>query len=372
MVRFWTVARSRSSGSLRSNWLACAYWSYRDFVARSILTVLSGNLAEDGIIAGCANFVGPVECARMIAGSLFSGLGGFELGFHWAGIPTAWSVEIDPLRRQVLRAHFDRTRIYSDVHYVDIERDLGYVNIICGGFPCQDTSNQGGRRGLEGKKSSLWFNFLDIIRELRPEYVVVENVSGLRARGMGRVISGLAEIGYVGEWESIPASILGALHERDRVWIVAHLPDTRVDTRRALSVQQERALADPGSIAVGTDGRRSVLPDPIWEKSPSDGGRAPGPVSLGDVDLASNASTIFDAHALTAFARLCAPHWANQPPVRRLDDGIPRQLDGHQQRISALGDSLVPQMAAFIGFRIRLHAGRSGQFPLFGPIPTLG
>jgi DNA (cytosine-5)-methyltransferase 1 len=97
-----------------------------------------------------------------------------------------------------------------------------YVDVLAGGFPCQDLSYAGKGAGIDGERSGLWGEYARLIRELRPRYVVVENVTALLARGMGRVLGDLAACGYDAEWDCIPAAAVGAPHRRDRVWIVAY------------------------------------------------------------------------------------------------------------------------------------------------------
>jgi DNA (cytosine-5)-methyltransferase 1 len=154
-------------------------------------------------------------------GSLFSGIGGFDLGFRRAGIETVWQVEIDEYCRRVLARHFPDARRFTDVREVG-GQNLPSVDILSGGFPCQDISNAGKRAGIDGERSGLWSEYARIIRELRPRYVVVENVAALLGRGMERVLGDLAACGYDAEWQSIRASDVGAPHRRERIWIVAY------------------------------------------------------------------------------------------------------------------------------------------------------
>lgn len=274
------------------------------------------------------------------------------------------------MRRRVLKHRFPNTRVYSDVNYVDVPYDLRFVNLIVGGFPCQDTSHAGLQEGLDGKRSSLFFEFIRIIRILRPWYVIVENVAGLRNAGMGRVIGALAALGYVGEWDCIPASILGAPHERDRVWIVGHLPFEARCNQNALSIQRAWNLADPGALPFGGSHQPRRLPQPPWH---STGSRRPnGPLANDLVDLpaqvvSGNPEVIFCPHALAAFAEICQSSWSSEPALDRVVDGLPAGMDGRAaaaitddsaraSQVAALGDSLIPHIPAFLGIRIRNHA----------------
>lgn len=162
---------------------------------------------------------------------LFSGIGGFSLGLEASGhFETVAFCEINPKPHRVLRAHWPEVPIYDDINTLSAERlrsDSIVVDAICGGFPCQDVSSAGPGSGLDGTRSGLWFEYLRLIRELRPKLVFVENVSSLLARGLDRVLGSLAAIGYDAEWHCIPAGYVGLPHERDRIWIVAYPAGSR-------------------------------------------------------------------------------------------------------------------------------------------------
>ena len=157
---------------------------------------------------------------------LFSGIGGFSLGLERSGaFKTVAFCEIEPYCQKVLAKHWPQVPIYDDVRTITAERlatDGIAVDAICGGFPCQDISCAGKGAGIEGERSGLWFEYARIIGELRPRYVIVENVSALLSRGLDRVLGTLAALGYNAEWHCIPASAVGAPHRRDRMWIVAN------------------------------------------------------------------------------------------------------------------------------------------------------
>lgn len=161
---------------------------------------------------------------------LFSGIGGFSLGLERAGMKTVAFCEIEPYAQRVLRKHWPDVPIYEDVREVTNERlrtdGIPRIDIVTGGFPCQDLSSAGKQAGITGERSGLWGELCRIIGEIRPKYAIVENVTNLLAgeRGawFGRLLGDLAEIGYDAEWHCIPASAVGANHHRDRVWIVAH------------------------------------------------------------------------------------------------------------------------------------------------------
>tara|TARA_R110002051_G_scaffold14406_1_gene46688 strand:- start:3045 stop:4253 length:1209 start_codon:yes stop_codon:yes gene_type:complete len=157
----------------------------------------------------------------LTVGSLFAGIGGFDLGLQRAGMSVQWQVEIDTWAREVLAKHWPDATRYEDVREVGAH-NLAPVDVICGGFPCQDISNAGKRAGIEGERSGLWSEYARIIRELRPRYVIVENVAALLTRGLDTVLGDLAESGYDAEWDIISAAAVGAPHLRERVWIVAY------------------------------------------------------------------------------------------------------------------------------------------------------
>jgi DNA (cytosine-5)-methyltransferase 1 len=154
-------------------------------------------------------------------GSLFAGIGGFDLGFERAGMACKWQVEIDDYATRVLAKHWPNVHRERDIRGCG-SHNLEPVDVICGGFPCQDISYAGHGAGLDGERSGLFFEAIRLVRELGPRIVVLENVAALLTRGLDRVLGTLAEIGYDAEWESLPASSFGLYHERDREFIVAY------------------------------------------------------------------------------------------------------------------------------------------------------
>jgi len=225
-------------------------------------------------------------------GSLFAGIGGIDLGLERAGMECRWQVEIDPFCQKVLAKHWPDVRRYEDVRKVGAH-NLESVDLIAGGFPCQDISNAGRREGIKGKRSGLWFEMLRVICELRPEYILVENVAALLIRGMGTVLGDLAENGYDAEWARIPASGFGAPHLRYRVFIVAYPKRKRLEGTVSPVLERER------------NGRQdSCLARSDW--------------------------------------------WDTEPKLDRVADGIPRRVE----RLRALGNAVVPQVAEWIGRKI--------------------
>ena len=154
-------------------------------------------------------------------GSLFTGIGGMDLGLERAGLRCKWQVEVDEFCRKVLTKHWPNVPKYGDIKEVSGD-ELERVDILAGGFPCQDVSNAGKRRGIGGERSGLWSEFARLIRALRPRVVIVENVPGLLVRGMGNVLGDLAACGYDAQWDCVPACAVGAEHIRERVFIIAY------------------------------------------------------------------------------------------------------------------------------------------------------
>jgi DNA (cytosine-5)-methyltransferase 1 len=159
-------------------------------------------------------------------GSLFSGIGGFDLAASAAGIDIRFQVEIDKYCRKVLKKHarkyWQNAVQFGDIRNVTV-RDCGYVDVLFGGFPCQDIStlNQKGL-GIHGERSGLWREFARLIAEIRPKAVLLENVVAIRRRGLDVVLSDLAALGYDARWGIIPAAVAGAPHRRRRWWLVGY------------------------------------------------------------------------------------------------------------------------------------------------------
>jgi len=155
---------------------------------------------------------------------IFSGIGGFSIGLEAAGLQTVAFCEINPFCRKILTRHWPSVPIFSDVttiHKEDLKALLP-IDVIAGGFPCQDISVAGKQKGITAKRSGLWKEFVRLINEIRPKYAIIENVANLRSTGLISVLQDLWKIGYNAEWHCIPASAFGAPHRRDRIWIIAH------------------------------------------------------------------------------------------------------------------------------------------------------
>ncbi len=202
------------------------------------------------------------------------GIGGFSLGLErTGGFKTIGFVEIDPYCRAVLKKQWPDVQCYGDIREVNAERlalDGIKVDAIAGGFPCQDISVAGGRAGIGGSRSGLWSEYARLIGEIRPRVALIENVSALLIRGMGTVLRDLAALGFDAEWDCIPAASIGALHFRDRVWILAY-PDThplrpqrfREAATGAWSEQQFAGLVQDQIRLSLPAGRRSGISDGV-------------------------------------------------------------------------------------------------------------
>lgn len=253
----------------------------------------------------------------MKIGSLFSGIGGLELGLERAGIgSTVWQVEQDAWCRRVLAKHWPEAKRYEDVRTVGAE--LGPVDLICGGFPCQDVSSAGKRVGLAGARSGLWFEYLRIVSELMPEWVVVENVAGGAKAWVDTCVSGLEQQGYACLPIPLSAADVGAPHLRRRVFIVAHLDR---DREHALPEHAEMGIAP----ALTAHLQREQLRVESGRRRRSDGSGAPEPTLVG---------------------------WSGtQPGMVRMVHGVSPGLD--RRRVKALGNAVVSQCAEVVGHIIK-------------------
>ena len=177
-------------------------------------------------------------------GSLFSGVGLCDLGLSWAGMRHAFFCEVDPFCRSVLAKHWPGVPIYNDVTTLK-GSEVPRIDILCGGFPCQDVSLGGKRAGIkEGTRSGLWHEYARIIGEIRPRYVIIENVRGLLSCGIEIVLQDLAALGYDAEWEVLPAAALGAPHHRERVFIVAYPHGLRSDGKPRVLAPLKRIMGE--------------------------------------------------------------------------------------------------------------------------------
>lgn len=274
---------------------------------------------------------------------LFSGIGGFSLGLErTGGFETVAFCEIEPFPRKVLAKHWPGVPCYDDVRTLTADvlaRDGIAVDVITGGFPCQDISVAGKQRGLgEGTRSGLWSEIVRLVGELRPRYVIVENVAALLAgpseqRGgwFGRVLGDLAECGYDAEWRNIPACMVSAPHRRERIWIVAH--PAHMQRNGGNDNAGKRMECWPLS-KLGNDGRAAFVADP--NQARLEGREEAGnPCSFG-----ARGKQLTQRCADSAGAT-----WPPEPSVGRVANGVPNRVD----RLAALGNAVVPQIPELIG-----------------------
>ena len=295
----------------------------------------------------------------MKIGSLFSGIGGLELGLEVAGLGhTVWQVEADEFCRRVLAKHWPKaSRKVCDVK--EAGRDnLEPVDLICGGFPCQDVSSAGKGAGLGGSRSGLWFHFLRVVNELRPEWVVVENVTSGASRWFDVVMAGLEESCYQALSIPLSAADVGALHLRRREFIVAwRSPDSdEQGPERSLTVNVEVA-EECSADQDATNPQRNEV-----RQQQGRGGRkrrSTGQAEPGHDGRERGASAEAPGPVLDCWR-------STEPDLVRGVHGLPDFLDvlavpatGHERgehdvaRRRALGNAVVPQCAEVIGYVIR-------------------
>mgnify|MGYP003635301718 FL=1 len=231
---------------------------------------------------------------------LFSGIGGFSLGLERAGMETVAFCEFDPHAQKILKKHWPDVPIHSDVRSLNGHDFRGTVDVVTGGFPCQDLSTAGKQSGFGGERSSLYTEMLRVISECMPRYAIFENVTGMltgdNGRWFGKFLYDLAQIGYDAEWHCIEAGYFGAAHRRDRVWVIAYPNSERQQGSRKKQVSRIANLSSQLGRAFKEVGR---LPN------------------------------------------------ITQPSFRGADDGIPRGMD--RKRLARLGNSVVPQIPEAIG-----------------------
>lgn len=212
------------------------------------------------------------DAGTLTVGSLFSGIGGFELGFEATGrFETRWQIECDAYATKVLAKHWPDVYRHDDVCTWPNEKTEP-VDVIIGGFPCQDISYAGKGAGLDGKRSGLFYELMRIVRVVGPKYVVLENVAALLTRGVDQVLGTLASHGYDAEWEVVSAASVGAPHRRDRVFIIGYLADS--DDKQCKGCEQKTLR---GKSRVSRKSRRSSENQRNqWATEPSVGGTING------------------------------------------------------------------------------------------------
>ena len=311
-------------------------------------------------------FVVSADRKPMTFGSLFAGIGGIDLGFERAGLECRWQVEIDDYARKVLAKHWPKVHRHDDVRTWPNEH-AEPVDIIAGGFPCQDISYAGKGAGLDGERSGLFYEVMRIVSVMGPRFVVLENVAALLTRGIDDVLGSLASLGYDAEWHCIPAAAVGAPHIRDRVFIVGY----------AASERQQRASLGGTNQSDACEGSRNAEPsrrsearvpralsDPIGERCDAWSRNVESQRHEEDGSQFDNSGEVPDANGkglakrqrqdpsgAWAYCRAQparSGQWLVEPAVGRVAHGVPRRVD----RLRCLGNAVVPQVAEYVARRI--------------------
>ena len=255
---------------------------------------------------------------------LFSGIGGFSLGLERAGMTTVAFCEIDKFARAVLRKHWPSVPCYEDIHDVTAERlgrdGIGRIDVVTGGYPCKPFSHAGKQRGEEDPRH-LWPQMRRVVGEVRPAWVIAENVVGHITLGLDKVLADLEADGYASRAIVVPACAVDAPHIRQRVWILARDRDRDRESDVPFDAEVERvqgALADADEP--GLEGRERGI---VQERA----GECPTRTSGPRTESAEPA------------------RWLPEPGIRRVVDGIPNRA----HRLRCLGNAVVPQVVEVIG-----------------------
>lgn len=269
---------------------------------------------------------------------LFAGVGGFSLALeNIGGFETAAFCEIDKHAQAVLKQHWPRVPVFEDVKLLN-GKALKNIDVICGGFPCQDISTAGKQKGIkDGTRSGLWFEYKRLIQEIGPRWVIIENVRNLLSNGFATVVKDLSEIGYDCAWEVVSARSVGAPHFRERIWIVAY-PNGQQIREQSRRIQWE-------------NGRDSILTGNI--------GQARKIAHSDDFRFWPTFATEEEKQQWwTEATAKFRDRWNVMPDVCRVDDGISKELDKiRAQRIKQLGNAVVPAIVEIIGKQILKHEG---------------
>jgi len=289
--------------------------------------------------------------------ALFSGAGGGILASYLLGWRTVCAVERDAYAAQVLAQRqndgiLEAFPIWSDITSFDGKTWRGIVDVISGGFPCQDISSAGKGAGIEGERSGLWSEMARIIGEVRPSYVFVENSPMLVSRGLTRVVSDLAEMGYDAQWARFSASNFGAPHIRDRIWIVAHTQSFGCEENGlSIRAQQEKPVFGINSKDVANT--KSIRLEQAWKcKSSSEKWFTGCGHELSDTNCERCKQVEQRVFSRTQSKRASDPSqyssftrgwewWALEPELGRVADGVANRVD----RLKAIGNGQVSIVA---------------------------
>jgi len=291
-------------------------------------------------------------------GSLFSGIGGFDLAAQWMNWTNVFQCEKDEWCRKILAKNFPQSKQYADIKDFNGKEYTGTIDVISGGFPCQPFSVAGQRKGKDDDRY-LWEEMLRVVGEIKPTYVIGENVTGIIGLALDTVLSDLEAQNYTTETFIIPACSKNAWHRRDRVWIVAYAnsigrQDEQKENGKSVCngewnnqiekqgrEQQQRRTGKSSSVF--TDTNFSGLQT---ERSEQQTARIEQYGELGKLSSNTNnpgceeqREPITDGTEL--FAPKCSSWWEAEPGVGRVVDGLPGRVD----RLKGLGNAIVPQVA---------------------------
>jgi len=308
----------------------------------------------------------------LTVGSLFSGIGGIDLGLERAGMQVIWQSEIDPYCCKVLKKHWPKVVNHGDIKNIDWG-NVQRPDVICGGYPCQPFSTAGKRRGADDPRH-LWPWVRKAISELRPRYAMLENVRGHLSLGGVQVVGELAEIGYDAEWRVVSAAGVGAPHRRDRIIIVAYPNDARGRTparsskRQRAQGEQERQnesqlrVGRRGANVADTNSRRQQECDAqigcvsvIDQKS---NGKSLADTDSEQLGQCRQSGNVKQTHSVWQHYGTGQTFydgwqwWETEPNVGRVANGISNRVD----RLRGLGNAVVPQVAELVGRLIGQHA----------------
>jgi len=273
---------------------------------------------------------------------LFSGIGGFSLGLERAGMETVAFCEIEDFPRKVLAKHWPGVPIYDDVRKLDGKQFRGTVDVVCGGFPCQDVSVAGKGKGFGGERTSLYAEMLRIIGECQPGYAIFENVTGLLSGEQGRwfakFLYDLAEIGYDAEWHCISASELGANHHRDRVWIISYPSKLQRNGRDTINENSSKEIPQPRDANSEHDISNPDLQRPEQTEKARNNGE--DRQKSNDKFTGRLYQSLRESKTVAGKFKAFGLLDSIEPTVRRGVDGIP----GRAHRLKGIGNAVVPQI----------------------------
>lgn len=278
----------------------------------------------------------------MLHGSLFSGIGGFDLAAEWMGWENAFHCETNPFCQKVLQYYWPGAASYEDITQTDFSAWRNRIDVLTGGFPCQPYSHLGKRRGKDDERH-LWPSMLRAIREIQPRYVVGENVPGIITWHEGLVFdevhADLEAENYSTVAFVLPAAAVNAPHRRERVWFISSKDALRGGRLHRTAQKEKPALRKLGITRPGSRQRFHLQARPVADPA---GGRW----EVGDPAPVRRATARAARYAAQDWSR-----WPVEPPVCPRDDGFPGELDGitfptwRMQSVQGAGNAIVPQVA---------------------------